>query len=828
MKKIQDLHHKNPFLAKGTLIVFATIMSNFLNLLFNAYLGRAIPIEDFALISVIGSIFALSDIPVGALGKTVTYKSAHFLGKYNVPATAFWRYLRSRALLFSLSISALWVFGSVAISKFFQIDSILPILSLTPLWITTILSSVDYGYIGGNQKFGYLAVVSISEAFIKLLLVVALVMLGYEEFAYLAIVFSSLVSFALILTGAQRLKKSMPVAVKNTDEKFPFTYFFSSILTKVSTVCYLSFDVILAKHFLPPAEAGQYALLSLSGKMVYLAGSFFSQFLIPLISHKEGKGANPKKLFNMLLLASFSSSFLAFVFIGFFGKFTMPLIFGANAQPILNLIPWYALSMVAFTVATNIVSFYQIRSNHALPFVSFLLAIVQIVAITMFHDSIATISYVMVALGFVSLGIAVTFHVLRHQIHTVFLNLRDFVGLFVPTGKPKTVKGVRVLVFNWRDKKHMWAGGAEEYIHEISKKWVTEGNQVTLFCGNDRRNPRNETVDGITIIRRGGFYTVYIWAILYYVFKFRRNYDIILDSENGIPFFSPLFSTKPVVLLIHHVHQEIFIEHMKFPFSYIGKFIEGKVMPLVYKNKTLITVSESSKEEIVKFGFAKENSIHIVNPGINETEVSANKTAFPSFIYLGRLKPYKNIDIAIKAFHAVSAQLPKAQFFIVGEGEQGDELKALVTKLNLQNKVTFFGKVDLSKKNELLAKSWIALQPSQMEGWGITVIEANSCGTPVIASNTKGLRDSIVNGKTGILVKVKDISGFAAEMLILATNRKKLTEMSRNAFLWSKNFSWSASSDNLFAVLATELTSKRVLLSPQRIGYLINRVTSLF
>jgi glycosyltransferase involved in cell wall biosynthesis len=329
------------------------------------------------------------------------------------------------------------------------------------------------------------------------------------------------------------------------------------------------------------------------------------------------------------------------------------------------------------------------------------------------------------------------------------------------------------------------------------------------------------------MVRRGGFYTVYLWACLYYIFKFRKNYDVIVDSENGIPFFTPLFSTKPVVLLIHHVHQEVFIEYMKFPFSYFARFVEGKVMPWVYKNRTIVTVSRSTRKEIIKNKIGKETQIKIINPGVDIEGIKVKKTPFPSFIYLGRLKPYKNIDIAIKAFDKVSKKNPNAKFFIVGEGDSLQSLMQLSESLNLSGKIKFFKKVSENKKISLLSQSWVSIQPSQVEGWGITVIEANACKTPVIASNTNGLKDSIVDGKTGILASVRDINGFSSAMENLIQNSSKRNILSKQAYTWSKKFNWTNSAQMFYQVLQNEIVSKETF-SPLKFSYLFGRITSLF
>lgn len=810
---------------KGTVLVGALIISNFLNFLYNAYLGRVISIADFALIGLIGSILSLTDIPIGALGKTVTYKCAYLLGRYKRPATKFWLHLRKKSLVTALAASLLWVIFAPLTAKFFNLESALPILLFTPIWLFAVVSAVDSGYLNGNLKFGILGLIMIVEALVKLVSAYVIVSLGFPQYAYVAVVISSFLSFVLLAFAAMRLKSTKKTYHRDS-VAFPKKFYASSSMMRISTIFYLAMDVLLAKHFLLPEQAGQYALLSLSGKIVFFAGSLFAQFIVPVVSHREGEGSNSRKTFYKLLGATVGSSFVAYIFVGLFGWASIPFLFGEKALPIVQYIPAYALSMVAFTVAINIIGFHQIRNKHALPVIGFGLSIFQILGIVLFHDSVGTIAYVMSFMGFVSLGVVLIYHLFEPFFITVARNLKDFFGVFLPYKSQKT-QGLRILIYNWRDRKHVWAGGAEVYIDELAKRWVKEGNTVTLFCGNDGICPRDETVNGVKIIRRGGFYTVYIWAVLYHVFKFRGNFDVIVDSENGIPFFTPLFSTKPIILLIHHVHQEIFIEQLKFPLSHIARFLEARLMPFIYKNRTVVTVSESSKKEIVKLGIANEEAVQIVNPGIDIAKKKKEKTDFPSVVYLGRLKAYKNVDVAIRAFAKVKKRFPSARLWIVGEGDSLGLLRDLVISLNLTKSVRFFGKVSEEYKCELLSQSWVAVQPSQMEGWGITVLEANACRTPVIASDTKGLRDSIVDGKTGVLVRVRDTKQLSKELTRVVRDPIHREELSKNAYHWSKKFSWDASALQFLSIVNVEFIKRQRAFSPFSPARLINKLASL-
>ena len=195
-------------------------------------------------------------------------------------------------------------------------------------------------------------------------------------------------------------------------------------------------------------------------------------------------------------------------------------------------------------------------------------------------------------------------HLLQKNGRFILRNLTDILNIIYPLPPlalhPLT--GKRILIFNWRDTKHVFAGGAEIYIHELAKRWVKAGHSVTVFCGNDRKSPRNETIDGVHVVRRGGFYLVYLWAFVYYMFKFRGRFDVILDCENGIPFFTPLYAKEPVYCLLHHVHQEVFRKYLNLPMAAVARMLEGRLMPWAYHNVKFITISDSSRKGMKELG----------------------------------------------------------------------------------------------------------------------------------------------------------------------------------------------------------------------------------
>ena len=402
--------------------------------------------------------------------------------------------------------------------------------------------------------------------------------------------------------------------------------------------------------------------------------------------------------------------------------------------------------------------------------------------------------------------------------YTVFDSLRwrfirqnfiDFVGSFltVPTCKPQNSNGKKILIFNWRDTRHAFAGGAEVYIHELAKDWIKQGNCVTLFCGNDSHSPRNEVIDGIQIVRRGGFYFVYVWALIYYLLQFRGKYDIIIDCENGIPFFTPLYAKEKKFLVIHHVHQEIFIKNLMWPFSWLAVFLEMKAMPFIYKNVRVITVSESSKQEIMGKHLTGLTPA-VIHSGIDtEFYKPGKKSTTPLILYLGRLQKYKSLSVFIESAKKLQTVLPKAQFVIAGDGEERARLEQLVRKKRLSDFVNFVGKVSEEEKRDLYQKAWIFVNPSMREGWGITTIEANACGTPIVAADVPGLRDSVRNPHTGFLIQHGNADAFAEKIAVLAKNSKLRRSMSDEAINWAGQFSWEHSSRDFLRLMNEDHTA---------------------
>jgi glycosyltransferase involved in cell wall biosynthesis len=388
-------------------------------------------------------------------------------------------------------------------------------------------------------------------------------------------------------------------------------------------------------------------------------------------------------------------------------------------------------------------------------------------------------------------------------------------GFFGPSlGEISPLRGrlrpVRVLIINWRDISHPWSGGAETYMHEIGRRLAENGMDVGWLTQRHRGSSRNELLDGIRVHRVGGRFTLYPRVVISYLFKLRGRYDVIVDCENGIPFFTPLFARIPKVLLVHHVHREIFRRETHPPLRWLGYWLEGWLMPKVYKKTPIIAVSASTRDDLVGLGFRAEQ-IHIVHNGVLEVSpLQRNPATEPRILCAGRLTPQKGVDVIIRAMPIVLRSLPNARLDIVGQGPDRTRLERLAWSLKLATHVRFHGYLPGAARDQLAAQAWVAVCPSAFEGWGVSCVEAGARGLPVIASNVNGLRDSVRDGVTGLLVPHGDPRALAEAVVGLLGDPDLREAMSVAGIDWAASHSWERSTNELRIVLAGAIDANRL------------------
>ena len=359
---------------------------------------------------------------------------------------------------------------------------------------------------------------------------------------------------------------------------------------------------------------------------------------------------------------------------------------------------------------------------------------------------------------------------------------------------------MNILVINWQDIKNPFGGGAEVHLHEIFKRIAAKGHKVDLLSCEIENEAKEETIDGINIFRRGKRNKFNFSVKKNYIeLSKKTKYDIVIDDINKIPFYTPMYVKEPLLAISHHFFgKSIFLEANPIAASYV--YVAESMIKKYYKNVPFAVVSESTLKEFVDRGF-KTDKFDIIGNAITQSEYPMEvlkKYEAPTITYFGRLKKYKSVDHLFKAFAVVKNVIKDAKLEIIGKGDFRPYLENLSKKLNISDDVIFHGFVDNQTKNEILSKSHIVVNTSMKEGWGITNIEANACGTPVISANVPGLKDSVKEGLSGELYEYGNINELA-ELIVDFISNNKIEFYSNGALEWASKFEWDDSADKMIA-----------------------------
>ncbi len=360
---------------------------------------------------------------------------------------------------------------------------------------------------------------------------------------------------------------------------------------------------------------------------------------------------------------------------------------------------------------------------------------------------------------------------------------------------------LRILALNWRCFLHEQAGGAERNLQEQARRWAAAGHDVTLFTADPGRAvaPRkNETIDGVTIRRMGGRFTVYLYAAIYLMLRGRR-FDRVLDIANGIPFFTPLFTRTPRVLFVHHVHEHQWASEFSAPAAKLGWFLESKIVPRLYRDCPVVAVSPTTRDALVKIGFSPQR-INVVYNGVDARHEDAAVERVPRTIaYIGRLKKYKRLDRLVQVVADLRATYPDIRLDIAGDGDARPALETQIKALGLDRHVTLHGFVDETTKDAILRRAVVFATPSMNEGWGLSVIEANAFGCPAVAYDVPGLSAAIQHGETGLLAH--DDASFRGAISLMLKDEALQNKLSVGALAWSKHFDWDSCASSTLQIL---------------------------
>lgn len=366
---------------------------------------------------------------------------------------------------------------------------------------------------------------------------------------------------------------------------------------------------------------------------------------------------------------------------------------------------------------------------------------------------------------------------------------------------------LRVLYLSWRDRDNPEAGGAETFTDRTGEVMVARGHRVTLLTSSFPGAEPETEHGGVRVLRRGNRFTCYLHGLAH-VARHRGDYDVIVDVQNGVPFWAPLAAKVPVVNVVHHVHRDQWRVVFGRVGGAIGWFVESRVAPVVYRRSRYVTVSQATRSDLATLGIPPER-VDLVysgndHPPALESYAREPRSEQPSITVVGRLVPHKQVEIAIDVVADLQEQQPELTLDVVGAGYWLEELQAYAERRGVAGRVHFHGFVDEHTKHTLLARSWVLLMPSHKEGWGLTIVEAGLHATPAIAfAYAGGPTESIVHGRTGLLSR--DADDMREQVARLLTDHELRHALGERARTHARSFDWTTAGEKLIHTLRSVL-----------------------
>ena len=365
----------------------------------------------------------------------------------------------------------------------------------------------------------------------------------------------------------------------------------------------------------------------------------------------------------------------------------------------------------------------------------------------------------------------------------------------------------RIHLVAWRDLDDPEAGGSELHADKVASLWAAAGLDVTFRTSAVPGAPEALSRNGYRVLRRAGRYAVFPGAAWEGLRMGDRPGDALVEIWNGMPFLSPLWYRGPRVVFLHHVHAEMWGMVLPPTLARLGDTMERHIAPRLYRSSRIVTLSESSRSEIVEMLGLSEEKITVAPPGVDPRYVpGGQRSPTPLVVAVGRLVPVKRFDVLLRALAKVKATQPALEAVIIGEGYERPALEALRTELGADEWVTMPGHVEVDELLSWYRRAWVVAGSSQREGWGMTLTEAAACGTPAVATAIAGHTDAVLDGESGLLVDdAEDLWAALARVLDDDVLRSRL---SRGALARARWFTWDATARRTLEALAGEAQAR--------------------
>jgi len=366
----------------------------------------------------------------------------------------------------------------------------------------------------------------------------------------------------------------------------------------------------------------------------------------------------------------------------------------------------------------------------------------------------------------------------------------------------------RIAILAWRDLDDPEAGGSELHASRVASLWAEAGIEVTMRTSYAAGHPQVTWRGGYRVIRKAGRYLVFPRAAFSEMMGWHGASDGLVEIWNGMPFFSPVWARRPTVTWLHHVHDTMWDMTLPPRLAKLGRRIEFVVAPRLYRRTPIVTLSSSSKQELVQKLHLTPEQITVVPPGVDVSfKPGGERSTTPLVVAVGRLVPVKRLHLLIDALAAIRPRHPALRAVLVGEGYEREALETHAHEVGADDWITFAGWVDNATLLDLYRRAWVVASASAHEGWGMTITEAAACATPAVATRIAGHADAVVHERTGLLVDAPGELGPAIERVL--TDAALRASLSKGALEHAHRFTWEATARGTLEVLANEVLRRR-------------------
>ncbi len=366
----------------------------------------------------------------------------------------------------------------------------------------------------------------------------------------------------------------------------------------------------------------------------------------------------------------------------------------------------------------------------------------------------------------------------------------------------------RVSMLAWRDLDDPEAGGSELHASMVARLWAEAGMEVTMRTSFAAGSPQMSWRDGYRVIRKAGRYMVFPRAAFSEMMGWHGARDALVEIWNGMPFFSPMWAQGPRVVWLHHVHREMWQMTLPPKLAGIGSSIESRFAPPMYRLTPIVTLSQSSKEELVHDLHFNPKRVSVVPPGIHPRfSPGGEKSPTPLVVAVGRLVPVKRFEMLVDALVALKTRRPDLQAVIVGEGYRREQLESQIHQASAEEWISLPGHLDDDAVVDLYRRAWTVTSASTREGFGMTLTEAAACGTPAVATRISGHTDAVVEGRTGLLVDDREELTDALDLMIGDPDLR--ARLAAGALENASHLTWGATARGTLEVLAAEAIRRR-------------------